>query len=347
MSEKLFDIDAFRAQPLPTEESIIDAWGGDLEFKVTVCCICFNHEKYILDTLQGFFSQITNFPFKVLIYDDLSTDKSRYKIIKKKKKYPKIIDIVFPDENQHSKGNRPLYFLFPKVNTEYLAMCEGDDYWCSSSKLQRQFDALEKNKQFNICCHPSFTLLNGELFDRDYGKLKGKNEAIKVEKVIEVSGGLIPMASMFIRSNALTKYSLEYPELYQKYLRHSAIQIISCLPNGVLYLDETMSVYRSMHEGSWSYRNKHDATERLNNYMEFVKRNRNIKKITEHKYDHLFNKVMKRRIYSLVSSPDISFIESLYSYFELVKLPLKVSDKLFGFICVFLGVVKRLIFKFK
>ena len=344
MSKELFDIEAFRAQPLPTEEELITEWGG-LDYKVTVCCICFNHEKYIQDSLQGFFSQKTQFAFKVLIYDDLSTDMSRKIITKWQNKYPKIIETVFPKENQHSKGNRPLYFLLPKVNTPYIAFCEGDDYWCSDSKLERQFSLLEEKTDFNICCHPSYTLQNETLLNLNYGKIESRKGLIGQEKIIEVSGGLMPMASIFIRTNALTKYYSDYPELYKKYLRHSAIQIISSISNGALYLNDTMAIYRSMHEGSWSLRNKKDINNRLDNFKEFIKRNEYLKHITENKYDHLFDKVKNRRVYRLIAGTDLTFSQSFGLFIEVVKLPIKLNVKLIGFMSVFIGIINRLIAK--
>ena len=42
----------------------------------TVCidCITFNHAPYIVDAMNGFCMQKTNFPFAAVILDDTSTD---------------------------------------------------------------------------------------------------------------------------------------------------------------------------------------------------------------------------------------------------------------------------------
>ena len=41
---------------------------------VSICCITFNHARYIRACLDGFIMQKTNFSFEVLINDDCSTD---------------------------------------------------------------------------------------------------------------------------------------------------------------------------------------------------------------------------------------------------------------------------------
>ena len=52
------------------------------DIKVSVCCLVYNHEKYLRKCLDGFVMQKTNFAFEVLINDDKSTDSSA-EIIKK------------------------------------------------------------------------------------------------------------------------------------------------------------------------------------------------------------------------------------------------------------------------
>src|SRR5690606_14548934 len=34
---------------------------------------------------------------------------------------------------------------------EYIALCDGDDYWTDSTKLQRQVDFLRNNPEYSIC----------------------------------------------------------------------------------------------------------------------------------------------------------------------------------------------------
>ena len=46
----------------------------DQEVLVQICCLTYNHEKFIRDCLDGFVMQKTNFKYEVLIHDDASTD---------------------------------------------------------------------------------------------------------------------------------------------------------------------------------------------------------------------------------------------------------------------------------
>ena len=119
---------------------------------VSICCITFNHEKYIGQTLEGFLMQKTYFPFEILIHDDASTDATANIIREYEAKYPNIIKPIYQTENQFSKGIRSMYgvFNFPRATGKYIAMCEGDDYWIDENKLQSQADFLEQNEDYGL-----------------------------------------------------------------------------------------------------------------------------------------------------------------------------------------------------
>ena len=126
---------------------------------VSVCCAVYKHEKYIRDCLEGFVMQKTNFPFEVLINDDASPDRTADIIREYEAKYPDIIKPIYQSENQYSKGKRiTLEYLFPRAKGKYIALCEGDDFWCDPYKLQVQFDFMEQNPEYSLCMHGRYIL---------------------------------------------------------------------------------------------------------------------------------------------------------------------------------------------
>jgi len=121
---------------------------------VSVICTTFNHESYIRQALDGFVMQQCTFPVEVIVHDDASTDKTGEIIKEYVKKYPELIKPILQTENQYSKGFNVWADLFTKeAKGKYIALCEGDDYWTDSNKLQKQVDFLEANPEFSLCCH--------------------------------------------------------------------------------------------------------------------------------------------------------------------------------------------------
>lgn len=122
---------------------------------VSICCITYNHEKFIKYALEGFLMQKTNFQVEFLINDDCSTDATSEILKEYEQKYPGFFNITFQSENQFSKGLKPFsQLLFPKVKGKYIALCEGDDYWTDPYKLQKQVNFLEQNTDYSMCFHP-------------------------------------------------------------------------------------------------------------------------------------------------------------------------------------------------
>lgn len=123
--------------------------------KLSVICLTYNHAKFIRDALDSFVMQKTNFPFEVLIHDDASTDGTSEIIKEYAQKYPDIIMPIFEKENQWRLGKDfSKEKIWPLVTGEYVALCEGDDYWTDENKLQKQVDFLDSHPECSICFHP-------------------------------------------------------------------------------------------------------------------------------------------------------------------------------------------------
>src|SRR5690606_26444466 len=76
------------------------------------------------------------------------------------------------EENRYSKGERGMNkrYNFPRAKGEYIAMCEGDDYWIDPLKLQTQVDILDNNSTINLVVGK--VVVKRE-WDRDYsGRLR-------------------------------------------------------------------------------------------------------------------------------------------------------------------------------
>ncbi|MEO2602188.1 glycosyltransferase, partial [Clostridium butyricum] len=117
------------------------------DIMVTVVCVTYNHENYIRDCLEGIVRQKTDFKFQVFIGDDCSTDGTRKIIDEYVNKYP---DIIIPFHREENIGSIHNFGdLCERVDTKYIAFCDGDDYWIDYDKLQKQVDFLENNPDIN------------------------------------------------------------------------------------------------------------------------------------------------------------------------------------------------------
>ncbi len=100
--------------------------------------------------------QETTFPVEIFVHDDASKDETQAILKEYQEKYPRLFRMVLQKENQWSrKGNKHLFGLVSRLPGDYVAFCEGDDYWVSKNKLQSQIELLEKKKDAAGCYHQS------------------------------------------------------------------------------------------------------------------------------------------------------------------------------------------------
>jgi len=122
--------------------------------KVSVLILAYNHEKYLRETLEGAVNQVTNFPFEIHVHDDASTDGTVGIIKEFQARYPERIKPLFQKENQFSQNIKPLTkFIYPNLKSEYIAFCEGDDYWTDPDKLNKQVSFLDEHVEYSFCGH--------------------------------------------------------------------------------------------------------------------------------------------------------------------------------------------------
>jgi len=154
-------------------------------FKVSVWCNTYNQASYIKDTMDGFCMQQTSFPFVCLIMDDASTD-GEPEVIKQylndhfdtewtKETDDYHLTLARHQENTHCyfavyllkynhysiKKLRLKYYREVTDEIDYVALCEGDDYWTDAHKLQKQADALDANPQATLV-YTNFQAIDGE-----------------------------------------------------------------------------------------------------------------------------------------------------------------------------------------
>lgn len=149
------------------------------KYMVCVCCVTYNHALYIVDAMNGFCMQETDFPFICTIIDDASTDGEPEVIRKYLQEHFDLEDntIIRNEETDdyvlrfaRHKTNLNCYFAVfflkynhysikkPKIsyikkwtNIKYLATCEGDDFWVNPQKIQMQVEFMEANPNYSLC----------------------------------------------------------------------------------------------------------------------------------------------------------------------------------------------------
>lgn len=248
-----------------------------MKFKVRVGCITFNHAPYIKQTLEGFCRQETNFPFVCTIIDDASTDGEQNVIsnyleehfelgndsnVKKIETgdYIQIFAqhnvnkncfflVLLLKYNHYVLNKSKIQYISELRNSvEYTAICEGDDYWTDSRKLQLQVDFLEKHKECSMtCCRAKLYSVRDKIFAGDY-YCHNFNGYLNPVDVINRTGLYINTCSIVYRQSVIENY----PEYCSKCkIGDYPLQIMGAMKGKIYYFNDAMCVYRICNPTSW------------------------------------------------------------------------------------------------
>ncbi|QHT69585.1 glycosyltransferase [Rhodocytophaga rosea] len=217
--------------------------------KLTVSIITYNQVKFIAQAIDSVLMQQTDFDFEVLIGEDDSNDGTREIVKQYEVKYPDKIRVFYhsyPPDYKRINGRLNFVNNIKNARGKYIALLEGDDYWTSPHKLQKQVDFLEAHPDFAICFHNA-------RYDYEDGRpshlaiTKDSKAEFVVKDLIEKN--FIMTASCVFRN----KLFLDFPEWYYKLAFGDwSLHILNAKYGKIGYLNEIMSVYRIHEGGLWS-----------------------------------------------------------------------------------------------
>ena len=237
------------------------------EYKVCVYCTAYNHEKYIKKTLDGFVNQVTNFKFYCVIHDDASTDRTALIIKEYEKKYPDLIKGIYQNKNQYSQNiNIITEFIAPKVKSDYVAICEGDDYWIDNSKLQKQVEALESNKDCYMCVHKTIEVYENEITTgMTYPKDNYVEGRLDIHKLLANDYSIHTSSYMFVYEK--WESYINNPPYFRQICDVGDVPYILFFAyiGNIYYIPDSMSCYRRGVASSWSVSRINTSDEKMVN----------------------------------------------------------------------------------
>ncbi|SHI63383.1 glycosyltransferase family 2 protein [Flavobacterium terrae] len=250
--------------------------------KVSVVMITYNHAKYIQKAIESILDQETNFEIELIISNDNSPDDTDL-IVKK---------II----STHSQGNKIKYFkheenigmmnnfLFSlkKGSGEYIALCEGDDYWTDSKKLQKQIDFLDNNKDYSICFHNVNVLEKNILKENNI-----KTDLPDTSTIMDLAKGNFMHTPSVVYRNHLFKNFPEYFALSP--IGDYFLHMLNAKHGKIKYYKDYMAVYRIHETSYWSSKQQLDRENIWIGFIENIKPN----------FDKKVQKILSKQVYNL------------------------------------------------
>jgi glycosyltransferase involved in cell wall biosynthesis len=192
--------------------------------------------------------QETTFPVEIVIHDDASADGTANIVREYEARHPHIIKPIYQTENQYSKvRHTDVVFNFPRSRGKYIALCEGDDYWTASDKLQTQVNLMESHQEYSGCFHNvSMVYEDGAQSTRPQ-YARPLKDTFTIADLVERN--YISTPSALFRARMFP----EFPDWYaQAPVGDWPLHVLNAQHGDVGYIDRVMAVYRVHQGGLWS-----------------------------------------------------------------------------------------------
>jgi glycosyltransferase involved in cell wall biosynthesis len=215
-----------------------------IRMKLSVVMVTYNHEKFIAQAIESILAQRVNFDYEIVIGEDLSTDNTRAIVLDFARRYPERIRTLSRDRNIGAMRN--FVQTIAACRGQYLAFLEGDDYWTSPDKLQKQVDFLDAHYECAICCHKVRYLyeLGSAEFDIFPTRASGK---YTIEDLLK--SNFVMTCSMVLRRELIGPI----PKwIFHMKLGDLPICALAARHGTIELMDENMATYRVHAGGTWS-----------------------------------------------------------------------------------------------
>jgi glycosyltransferase involved in cell wall biosynthesis len=204
--------------------------------------ITYGHEKFIREAIEGILSQKCSYEIELIIADDNSPDTTKEIVEDIIKNHSNGAWVKYT-RHEKNKGMMPNFiWALQQSKSEYIALCEGDDYWTDPYKLQKQVDFLETNEDYVLCFHKVNILNTDGSFTDDYIEERynkiARNPIGRIDLLEQ--GNFIHTPSVVFR-NILSDYP---PELFKSPVGDYLLHILLSAHGNIKRLDDIMAVYR-------------------------------------------------------------------------------------------------------
>jgi glycosyltransferase involved in cell wall biosynthesis len=203
---------------------------------VSVCMIAYNIEHFIGEAIESVLSQHTTFPVQLVIGEDVSPDKTREICIAYKEKYPHRIKLLLHEKNLGLTANS--IATQNACDGKYVAMCDGDDYWTDSNKLQTQIDFLESNPEYAGCGHQATVIYDDK--SRNPHNFRGYVESdLYLKDMVELRK--FHTSSLVYRKEIWNKHGGIPPNIHAN---ERAMYLMIATEGKIRYFNKAMCTYR-------------------------------------------------------------------------------------------------------
>lgn len=210
---------------------------------VSVITLTYNQERFLPQCLEGVGAQVGDFELEHIVIDDASTDSTPQVLTD----YAALHDGVRVFRHRENQGaNAGMAEAYKLCRGEFVATCEGDDWWTSPNKLMAQIQLMRKRPDLAMCYHDAILVYEGK---KAWPQVKpGFGNAVQSLDDLLIDNRAHTCTVMYRRIPGL-----EYPDWYSNFaIGDWPNHAFHAARGAIGYIPRPLAAYRIHDKGSWS-----------------------------------------------------------------------------------------------
>jgi len=223
---------------------------------VSVCIQTYQHASFIRQCIDSALSQKCDFPFEIIIGEDHSTDGTRAICQEYAHRHPEIIRLFLRSHHDRIfiNGQQTGRFNFIEnmkaARGKYIALLDGDDFWCDTRKLEKQVNFMEAHEECSVCFHDGYRCdSEGKTWVKKEDRVADEVSVFDSSWLYSQGGNPFLTSTCIFRRETISeipKWFYEVPFLDYALHMHNAGK------GKIGFIPEKLSVYRIHSGGMWS-----------------------------------------------------------------------------------------------
>ncbi len=207
---------------------------------VSVVIVTYNHERYIERALDSVLSQQTDRRMEVIISEDCSTDRTRQMVVEVGRSDPRV---TLHLSERNLRSNAVVARGLTAARGELVCLLDGDDYWTSPDKIERQAELLRAHPDVTAIFHNAQVCRGEELTELRWtpSTTPGRVTAAQLWE-----GNPFATCAGMMRRTALRDLGPWYHELFP--ITDWPLYALCARDGDLLFVDEPVGAYR-LHDG--------------------------------------------------------------------------------------------------
>lgn len=215
---------------------------------IDVILCCYNQEQYIVKALNSVFCQKVNAIVRIIIADDGSSDNTMEIIRSHETNSP--FPFIYLDNNVNIGMQANYQRSFEACKSDFTAILEGDDWWCSDQHLAQHVSFLKKHPRYSM----SFNRITYYYQEDATEKLNkwpyAKNYVtIKLRHQLGWGNQIGNLSSCVFRTTLLHRLPDQF---YRLKFADWELGVMMALKGPIAKLKDSTSVYRINSKGQWT-----------------------------------------------------------------------------------------------